>query len=210
MHDKAMRAFCALSLGLVFGGFAACAGTDVPPTDDLKDEIATAYANGAGVAGGTGGSANTAGSGGRASSAGSGGTADDDDDDGGAGGSGGGAGGSGAGSTAEDPDEEPTGGDCEGFQLIATKCGSGSNCHGAGSGIGNFAESEDDARSFIGAEGTVTCGGKGPLIDTDNPEQSVIVQKVDGTPPCGGQMPLGAAPLTEDEVACIVDWIGTL
>jgi len=86
----------------------------------------------------------------------------------------------------------------------------GANCHGAGSGLGNFAESEEDAKSFIGVEGTVTCGGKGPLIDPDNPSASILVQKVTPTKPCGAQMPLTGDKLTDDQISCLQEWIGGL
>ena len=207
MHDKAMRAYCALSLGLVLGGFAACAGTDVPPTDDLEDSIATAYANGAGVAGGaggSGGSASTAGSGGRAPAAGNGGSAGEDDETpaGGAAGSGGSGGGS------DDPGTEP---DCDGFEILKTSCGS-AGCHGPGSGVGNWAESLEDAQTFIDSEPvTAGCGSvDAVLIDTENPAESLIIQKVDGAPPCGGAMPIVGDKLTDEQISCVQEWMQSL
>lgn len=113
--------------------------------------------------------------------------------------SGGGAGGGGAADA------------CEPFTILSESC-DGSGCHGAGSDIGNFAESIEDAELFAGLDPvTEACADYGPVLDPENPAQSLLVQKVDGSnPPCGNAMPLGPAPLTDDEVDCLVEWIGTL
>jgi len=50
-------------------------------------------------------------------------------------------------------------------------------------------------------------GGPGLLIDKQNPAQSVILLKLMAPPPFGFQMPLGAPPLSPDEVACIQAWV---
>ena len=214
MHDKivagAVRWFGAVSLSLVCGGFAACAGTDTPPVDaDLEDAIAQNFTNGGiGAAGSAGGG--NAGSG-NAPTAGSGGTDDgdgDEDVDPPA------AGGSSQLPDEEDPqlEEDPPpsgGGGCDGFAILEASC-SGGSCHGAG-GLGNFAESEEAARAFVGVSGTISCGSEGPLLDPENPGASIIIQKVEpGTPPCGGPMPIGGSPLSDEDIQCLEDWIGSL
>ncbi len=215
MHDKivagAVRWFGAVSLSLVCGGFAACAGTDTPPVDDaLEDAIAQNFTSGGVAAAGASGNAGSgnAGSGNAGSSnapaAGSGGSGDDD-----------GAGGSDQEPDDEDPppddDDDPppaSGGGCDGFAILEERC-NGPSCHGAG-GLGNFAESEEAALAFVGVNGTVTCSADGPLLDPANPRASVILQKVNGTASCGADMPIGGAPLSDTEIDCLEEWIGSL
>jgi hypothetical protein len=50
-------------------------------------------------------------------------------------------------------------------------------------------------------------GGPGLLIDKANPGQSVLYTKGTDTPPFQFQMPLGAPPLSADEMACLLGWI---
>ena len=50
-------------------------------------------------------------------------------------------------------------------------------------------------------------GGPGYLIDSQDPGKSVLYLKVTSSPPFNFQMPLGAPPLSSDEVACILTWV---
>jgi hypothetical protein len=50
-------------------------------------------------------------------------------------------------------------------------------------------------------------GGPGLLIDAKNPPQSVMLLKVTDTPPFQFQMPLGAPPVSSDEMACLQAWV---
>jgi hypothetical protein len=50
-------------------------------------------------------------------------------------------------------------------------------------------------------------GGPGLLIDSASPAQSVMVLKVTDTPPFQFQMPLGAPPLSPEEMACLQAWV---
>jgi hypothetical protein len=213
MHDKAMRLFGAVISSLVCGAFVACAGADTPPVDDpLENAINQNFGNGA-VAGGTGGSSATgsagtpatprAGSGGSSPAANPPANPDREPPVASAGS---------AGAPAEEPpaDDDPpasTGGGCDGFAVLNEHCNGGS-CHGDG-GLGNFAASEEAALSFVGVSGSATCAAEGPLLNPDNPRQSVIIQKVLGTATCGAQMPLGV-PLEEEDITCLEDWIATL
>jgi hypothetical protein len=212
MHDKivaeAVRWFGAVSLGLVCGGFTACAGTDTPPVDSqLEDDIADRFTNGgvgtagAGNAGsGNGGSGNTPAAGsGNTPAAGS-----------------GGAGGQNPPPAAGGGTQEPPGGDepppstgpCDGFAVLETNCSSG-GCHGAGATFGNFAESEEVALGFVDAEAAFQCSGEGALLDPANPRASVIIQKVNGTHSCGADMPIGGS-LSDEDIDCLEEWIGSL
>jgi len=217
MQDKAIRTFGKLSIGMIVGMIAACAGSDTPVRPEGLDEaIANGYPLGSSPAGaaGSGGTSSGGGAGGRAptppsnggtSASGAGGTASA-----GRGGSAStgeaGAAGSSAGSTGTDP--VPSG-ECDGFAILKASCGS-AGCHGAGSGVGNFAETLEDAKSFVGEEGAGQCNGRGPLFDVDNPAASIVVQKIEGTVSCGGRMPLTGDYLDADEVDCVKEWIGTL
>jgi hypothetical protein len=213
MHDKAMRSFGAVISGLVCGAFVACAGGDAPPVDDaLGAAISQNYANGA-VAGGAGGAGPAGavatpaeplarGNGGSSprppaannptATAGTGGSTAADEAP-----------------AAADAPAPTAGGACDGFAVLNQHCNGGS-CHGDG-GLGNFAASEEDALAYVGVSGTVSCSGEGPLLDPENPRQSVIIQKVLGTASCGAPMPLGTGgPLTDDDISCLEEWIGTL
>jgi hypothetical protein len=97
---------------------------------------------------------------------------------------------------------------CNGLAILQASCNGGS-CHGAGSGQSGFAEDEEAALSFVGQSGSATCASEGPLFDPANPEDSIVVQKLEDNPPCGSKMPFGP-PLSAEDVACLVDWIGSL
>ncbi len=44
------------------------------------------------------------------------------------------------------------------------------------------------------------------LIDTTNPEQSLLITKLSNPPPCGLIMPFGGLPISESDRQCIIDW----
>jgi hypothetical protein len=193
MHDRAGRALgeaSSYSILLACAGFIACAGGETPRTNpELRDQITAVYVNGDGPVGsagnGAGGSAQAeAGSGG------------DDGEPGGRGGSGPSRGGAGS-------DE------CDGFAVLEENCGT-SGCHGQDSLYSNFAESEAAALSYVGESGESSCADEGPLLDPDNPVASIIIQKVTASsPPCGAPMPV-VGDLSEADIACLQEWIGTL
>lgn len=110
-----------------------------------------------------------------------------------------------------DPEPEPSGGasDCDGFAIVQANCGQG-GCHGGSSNLGNFAESEAAARGYIGRNGALTCASAGPIIDPENPSESVLVLKLSDDPPCGNYMPPSGQFLPEDDVECITNWIANL
>jgi hypothetical protein len=101
-------------------------------------------------------------------------------------------------------------GGCDAFGILEARC-SGGSCHGAGSDLGDFAASLEQAEAFAGAAPvTPDCLEENLVIDPENPLQSLLVQKLDQTPPCGSPMPLVPPLLADEEVACLVQWIGTL
>lgn len=50
-------------------------------------------------------------------------------------------------------------------------------------------------------------GGAGLLIDSANPEKSVIYTKMKSPAPFGARMPLGAMQLPADKLECVLNWI---
>jgi hypothetical protein len=223
MKHRASSGVAVSSVALLCAALAACAGKVTPSvSDDLADAIEDNYTGAGGSAavgnagaagaaatgnpgrGNAGGSSNAAG--------GAAGAGDDDVSGGAAGAAMNGAAGSsmagGAGASG-DPDEGGAGAPtCNGFAVLAANCGS-SGCHGAGSNLGTFAASEEDARDYIGVAGTV-CSGQGSIIDTDDPAASLLVTKVSDDPPCAQPMPLGGPPLAQSDIDCIEDWISGL
>lgn len=87
------------------------------------------------------------------------------------------------------------------------KCGS-SSCHGSpdqASVYLDLGSSPADAHTrLLDLEGTGPCAGQF-IIDTANPEQSLLLTKLDTPAPCGLPMPVGPA-LTAEETACVVEW----
>jgi hypothetical protein len=218
MHEKAVRTFGIVSIGMICGGIAACAGGDTPALDeDATNKIASVYAGGAGPVGaaGSGGKAATGTGGGKATgtagkaATGTGGTASTSTA--GSGGSGTAAGGSGtaAGGSGTAMGGSASGGGCDGYAGLMAHC-SGGGCHGSGSGVSGFAESEDVAKTFIGKEGVTQCAGKGALLNPDNAASSMVVLKIKGSAPCGSPMPLGQPALADSDIQCVEDWISGL
>jgi hypothetical protein len=186
MQEKAVRWLGAASFCVVFVAFASCAGSETPRiSDDFEDAIANTFGDGSvGAAGSSGG-----GRGGRGGSA----------NAGSAGSSGSSMAGNGGGASGE----------CDGFDILKRSC-DGENCHGAGAQNGNFAENEEIAAAFAGEDPvTAGCSEEGPVINVDNPRGSLLIQKVNGTVPCGGAMPL-VGQLSEEQIDCLEEWIGDL
>ncbi|MET0388932.1 MAG: hypothetical protein ABW321_23365 [Polyangiales bacterium] len=178
---------------------------------------ATAAAGGSGASGGAGGAG-----GAWTPAAGSGGTAEPPEaGSGGAGGTGGdaepaaGSGGAAAPAAGSGGDAAPVAGaggaagggavaSCDFRALMQAKCGNAS-CHGApGTATGLDLTSPALAMRVAGRNGSGSCGDT-LLVNADNPEQSVLYQRVTGSD-CGVKMPLGGS-LTADEQDCVLSWI---
>jgi hypothetical protein len=101
----------------------------------------------------------------------------------------------------------PVGDTCNGFEILELYCAT-AGCHGQpGAPLGDFASSEEAARAFVGRAGSLACTGQGTVIDPDSPEDSLLITKVAGDPPCGQAMPPTGDPLSEEEVTCLQEWI---
>lgn len=186
MQDEAVRWLGAMSFCLVVGA-VACAGGETPRiSDDTEDLIAELYGPGAVGVAGSGNSGGRGGNGGSAN----------------AGGPSAGAGGASSGGAGQSDE-------CNGFQILQRRC-DGGNCHGEGTPNGNFAESEAIAAAFADQDPvTAACSMYGPVLNTNNPRGSLLIQKVNGTVPCGTAMPLVGA-LSDTEIDCLEEWISTL
>jgi hypothetical protein len=58
-----------------------------------------------------------------------------------------------------------------------------------------------------------TCEGMGPLINSQNPPESLLLKKLEATPPCGGSMPDpkdATDLLPEADRQCFRDWVAGL
>ena len=99
----------------------------------------------------------------------------------------------------------PSDGGCDPVTDIFPLSCTTSACHSAQSQQGNL-----DLES-AGLPGRLVNkaahGGPGLLIDSTNPAQSVMLLKVTDTPPFQFQMPLGAPPLSPEEMACLQAWV---
>lgn len=111
-----------------------------------------------------------------------------------------------------DGDEgSPDAGPASGFAalydgILAPRC---AGCHGEADPAGGLSlSSAERAHSDLidVASGTMDCGGRVRVVPGDA-ERSLLLAKVTGTDLCGLLMPIGAAPLSEDEIASIRDWI---
>ncbi|WP_438029455.1 c-type cytochrome domain-containing protein [Sorangium sp. So ce233] len=89
--------------------------------------------------------------------------------------------------------------------LVTMRCAN-AGCHDANSkqaGLSLAAGWETMARGQTSA-----CGGM--VLVPGDPDASSIYTKVTPTPPCNNRMPLGGAPLSDAEMACLHDYIAAL
>ncbi len=114
-----------------------------------------------------------------------------------------------AGSTPAEAGRDAGTGPCaDAFErIIVPSCGD-SGCHGT------IATQQDldlvspgVAARVVGVPGTAC---PVTLADPQNPEASLIYQKLIAPPPCGAQMPLARPALSSDDVACVRAWIAGL
>ncbi len=80
-----------------------------------------------------------------------------------------------------------------------------STCHSARSQQGNLdLESPGLPQRLLNVQAS---GGPGRIIDTANPDQSVLYTKLLNPPPFKFQMPLGRPQLSADDVLCVQQWV---
>ena len=89
-------------------------------------------------------------------------------------------------------------------RIFVPSCGD-TGCHGAvAPQQGLDLVSPGVASRVVGVTGK---GCPVTLADPSAPEQSLIYTKLSPTPSCGSPMPLARAPLTDDDIACVLAWI---
>ncbi len=79
-----------------------------------------------------------------------------------------------------------------------------SGCHGEG-GFGSFA----DPMTLVDRPSRTGCGeAEARIIDPADPAMSLIYRKLrEETLPCGSRMPLGGTALSDDERACMLEYL---
>jgi hypothetical protein len=186
-------------IGLILTLIAGCAGSDTPPRDaELEANLVSAYEAGQG---GAAGSANAAAGGAAGSAMNTGGAA-------GAGAPGpvGPGPGGAAGAAAVGGGGTP----CDAPGTIFTTTCAGSTCHVNGAPIGDFADGAAAAEALVNQPSSngADCG---LLINSSDPEESLILTKTNGTfnrATCGAlEMPLGSGDLTPEELECVESWL---
>jgi mono/diheme cytochrome c family protein len=81
--------------------------------------------------------------------------------------------------------------------ILQAKCAA---CHNAQTHLGGW-----DASSY---DSVINSGDNGPAVVPSDPDASLLAQKIQGTQTQGGIMP-PAAPLPDEEIDLILDWIET-
>ena len=93
-------------------------------------------------------------------------------------------------------------------QLIHPRCAT-ANCHDRSGHAGGLdLESPDVASRLLGVRSAM-CSGR-VLADMNSPASGYFVEKLAGTPSCGGRMPLAAPALTAGELTCVRAWLSSL
>lgn len=65
-----------------------------------------------------------------------------------------------------------------------------------------------ESPDIVGRTKDVTAkGGAGKLIDSANPDKSVIYTKMKSPAPFGARMPLGEPQMSADKLNCVLNWI---
>ncbi|MEZ4254141.1 MAG: hypothetical protein R3A78_00270 [Polyangiales bacterium] len=120
----------------------------------------------------------------------------------------------GGGNDAGENDSSTGGGACDGFDLATdlfqvTGTATTAGCQGAACHDGVSPPDLSGADPFAALMGmtSVTCGGR-PYIDTADPQNSVIYDKMANDAPCsGGRMPSGGPKLTDAQLNCVLEAI---
>jgi len=91
---------------------------------------------------------------------------------------------------------------CNALSLLGTKCG---GCHPGLTDLNLKTATINSLFNVSGpATGSSVCSA-GKLIDGTKPEESLLITKLNDSPPCGTDMK-GVASLTAVELKCITDW----
>ena len=91
-------------------------------------------------------------------------------------------------------------------QLFMTSCGM-SGCHNQGSAVLDLVSAGVTTRILDKASKTTTCKDR-VFVDTKGGD-SLLIKKLDQSPPCGARMPL-IGNLTAAQRTCLEDWVEEL
>jgi hypothetical protein len=90
--------------------------------------------------------------------------------------------------------------------LFLNRCAQ-STCHSAEAHAGKLDLVSDGIHARLKAQKATTSCDQGPMLDQDNPEASVLYQKLTESY-CGmSRMPLGLPVLNSHEMGCVREWI---
>lgn len=92
-------------------------------------------------------------------------------------------------------------------QVLKASCGTASGCHGATAPTSNLDLASPDVGNRLKTQKATTGDA---MIDSANPQNSVLYKKTLPTPPFGASMPLGGTPFDDTMRACLATWIGGL
>jgi outer membrane protein assembly factor BamB len=101
--------------------------------------------------------------------------------------------------------------------IVGTGCSGAAQCHGGSSGLGNltFMSKEQSYAALVGVKAmgmTITGAGKNCSeidilrVAPGDPDKSLMVQKLEGTQPCGDSMPPGSK-LTDAQLQQVRMWV---
>ena len=90
-------------------------------------------------------------------------------------------------------------------EIFPTSCG-GASCHqGSQPSAGLDLVSPNVAARLVDVPGS-SCGGR-PLIDSANPVDSALLDRLLPEPECGLRMPRALPPLSAEDTACVAQWV---
>jgi hypothetical protein len=88
--------------------------------------------------------------------------------------------------------------------VFLPSCG-GNGCHGAVAPQNGLDLVSAGVASRVVNVTATSCNV--PLADPSNPDNSLLIQKLSPSPPCGAPMPIGRAALTDEQTSCLKAWI---
>ncbi len=134
------------------------------------------------------------------------------------------------GAELEDPDRFKTvGGFCDAKPIFEKSCGLGTTCHEE--------DADEPDKQILGYIDLITDTPENPLVarlvdqpanydtvdfnkdqcpvsnpellvDSQNPNESLLIKKIEDRQACGRRMPYGVSPgFTDESIACIKDWV---
>ncbi|HEY4117123.1 MAG TPA: hypothetical protein VGM56_04685 [Byssovorax sp.] len=102
----------------------------------------------------------------------------------------------------------PDGSDCPDVPstIFIPNCATAPGCHSAADRMQGLDLASPNVAARVVNQPAKECV-PGILADPANPSQSILYLKLFQPAPCGSQMPLGADPLSDTQIACVETWI---